>query len=95
MRSSPPIRRSRNCVSHIQQTERIHGIIVEGGWRPHRARAPVAASIFAPAGVELAALKKRVAACFEAALSPPHAPGSPLGLVDCLDLKTSWPLATL
>jgi metal-dependent amidase/aminoacylase/carboxypeptidase family protein len=45
-------------------------------------------------GVELAALKKRVQACFEAgALATGTRLEATWGKVDCLDLKTNWPLA--
>lgn len=81
---------------HIQQTERIHGIIVEGGLAPNIVpeRAVGRFYIRARDGVELAALKKRVAACFEAgALATGTRLEARWGLVDCLDLKTNWPLA--
>lgn len=81
---------------HIQQTERIHGIVVEGGLAPNivpeRARGRF--YVRARDGVELAALKKRVQACFEAgALATGTKLEAQWGRVDCLDLKTSWPLA--
>ena len=81
---------------HIQQTERIHGIIVEGGLAPNivpeRARGRF--YVRARDGVELAALKKRVQACFEAgALATGTRLEARWGRVDCLDLKTNWPLA--
>ncbi|MBI1210861.1 MAG: amidohydrolase [Alphaproteobacteria bacterium] len=81
---------------HIQQTERIHGIIVEGGLAPNIVpeRASGRFYIRARDGVELAALKKRVAACFEAgALATGTRLEARWGKCDCLDLKTSWPLA--
>lgn len=81
---------------HIQQTERIHGIFVEGGLAPNivpeRARGRF--YVRARDGVELAALKKRVQACFEAgALATGTRLEAQWGRVDCLDLKTNWPLA--
>ena len=82
---------------HIQQTERIHGIIVEGGMAPNIVPERAAGRFYVRArdGVELAALKKRVQACFEAgALATGTRLESKWGRVDCLDLKTSWPLAS-
>lgn len=81
---------------HIQQTERIHGIIVEGGLAPNIVpeRASGRFYIRARDGVELATLKKRVQACFEAgALATGTRLEAQWGRVDCLDLKTNWPLA--
>jgi amidohydrolase len=81
---------------HIQQTERIHGIIVEGGLAPNIVpeRATGRFYVRARDGVELAALKKRVQACFEAgALATGTRLEAAWGKVDCLDLKTNWPLA--
>ena len=81
---------------HIQQTERIHGIIVEGGLAPNIVPERAAGRFYIRArdGVELAALKKRVAACFEAgALATGTRLEARWGRCDCLDLKTSWPLA--
>ena len=81
---------------HIQQTERIHGIIVEGGLAPNIVPERAAGRFYVRArdGVELAALKKRVQACFEAgALATGTRLEATWGKVDCLDLKTNWPLA--
>ena len=81
---------------HIQQTERIHGIIVEGGMAPNIVPERAAGRFYVRArnGVELAALKKRVQACFEAgALATGTRLETNWGRVDCLDLKTNWPLA--
>ncbi len=81
---------------HIQQTERIHGIIVEGGMAPNIVpeRASGRFYVRAKDGVELANLKKRVQACFEAGAL---ATGTRLEALwsrsDALDLKTNWPLA--
>lgn len=80
---------------HIQQTERIHGIITEGGLAPNIVPERAAGRFYVRArdGIELAALKKRVQACFEAGAL---ATGTRLelrwGRVDCLDLKTNWTL---
>jgi amidohydrolase len=81
---------------HIQQTERIHGIIVEGGLAPNIVPERAAGRFYVRArdGVELALLKKRVQACFEAgALATGTRLAAQWGKVDCLDLKTNWPLA--
>lgn len=81
---------------HIQQTERIHGIIVDGGMAPNIVPERAAGRFYVRArdGVELAALKKRVQACFEAgALATGTRLETNWGRVDCLDLKTNWPLA--
>ena len=81
---------------HIQQTERIHGIITDGGMAPNIVPERAAGRFYIRArdGVELAALKKRVQACFEAgALSSGTRLELKWGRVDCLDLKTNWPLA--
>jgi metal-dependent amidase/aminoacylase/carboxypeptidase family protein len=81
---------------HIQQTERIHGIIVEGGLAPNIVPERAVGRFYVRArdGVELAILKKRVQACFEAgALATGTRLEAQWGKVDCLDLKTNWPLA--
>lgn len=81
---------------HIQQTERIHGIITDGGLAPNIVpeRAACRYYIRARNGVELAELKKRVSACFEgAALSTGTRLELKWGQVDCLDLKNNTPLA--
>jgi amidohydrolase len=81
---------------HIQPTERVHGIITEGGMAPNIVpeRASGRFYVRAKDGVELAALKKRVLACFEAgALATGTRLEARWGRVDCLDLKTNWPLA--
>jgi amidohydrolase len=81
---------------HIQQTERIHGIITDGGLAPNIVPERAACRFFVRArdGVALADLKKRVQACFEAGAL---ATGTRLelnwGRVDCLDVKTNWTLA--
>ena len=81
---------------HIQQTERIHGIITEGGLAPNIVpeRAACRFYIRARNGVELADLKKRVRDCFEgSALSTGTRLELRWGQVDCLDLKNNLPLA--
>ena len=81
---------------HIRVSERIHGIITEGGLAPNVVPERAACHFFvraADAG-ELAPLKARVQACFEAGAI---ATGCRLELkwsgVDYLDLKTNWPMA--
>jgi len=83
---------------HIKASERIHGIITEGGMAPNIVPERAACRFFvraADAG-ELAPLKERVQACFEAGAI---ATGCRLqinwGGVDYLDLKTNWPMAAL
>lgn len=81
---------------HIQQTERIHGIITEGGLAPNIVPERAACRFFVRArdGVALATLKKRVQACFEAgALATGTRLELKWGRVDCLDVKTNWTLA--
>jgi amidohydrolase len=81
---------------HIQQTERIHGIITEGGLAPNIVPERAACRFFIRArnGVELAELKKRVRACFEgSAMSTGTRLELRWGQVDCLDLKNNMPLA--
>ena len=81
---------------HIRQTERIHGIITEGGLAanivPERASCRYyvrAADIH-----ELAHLKTRVHACFSAAaMSTGCKADIRWGHADYLDLKTNWPMA--
>jgi len=81
---------------HIRPTERLHGIIVDGGQAPNIVPERAAGRFYVRAAnaQELAALKKRVAGCFQAGAD---ATGAKLelswGEVDYLDLDTSWPLA--
>ncbi len=81
---------------HIQSTERIHGIITDGGQAPNIVPERAAGRFYVRAkdAGDLEALKTRVAACFEAGA---RATGAELelrwGEVDYLDLHTSWPLA--
>jgi amidohydrolase len=81
---------------HIRPTERLHGIITDGGQAPNVVPERAAGRFYvraANAG-ELDALKKRVEGCFRAGAD---ATGARLELVwgdvDYLDLDTSWPLA--
>jgi len=81
---------------HIRSTERLHGIITDGGQAPNVVPERAAGRFYVRAAnaTELAALKTRVEGCFRAGA---HATGAKLELVwgeiDYLDLLTSWPLA--
>jgi amidohydrolase len=81
---------------HIRSTERLHGIITDGGQAPNVVPERAAGRFYVRAAnaTELAALKTRVEGCFGAGA---HATGAKLELVwgeiDYLDLLTSWPLA--
>jgi amidohydrolase len=81
---------------HIRNTERIHGIITEGGLAANIVpeRAGCRFYVRAADSHELAPLKARVQACFEAGAI---ATGCKLELkwgdCDYLDLKTNWPMA--
>jgi amidohydrolase len=85
-----------NLRQHIRATERIHGIVTEGGLAPNIVPERAAGEFYVRAANEkaLAALKPRVQACFEAG-----AMGSGCQVevnwagVDYLDLNTNWPLA--
>ncbi len=81
---------------HIKPTERIHGIIKEGGVAPNIVpdRAIGVYYVRAANTIELADLKKRVQACFEAgALATGCTADIRWAKADYLDLKTSWPIA--
>ena len=81
---------------HIRPTERLHGIITDGGQAPNIVPERAAGRFYVRAAnaTELAALKTRVEGCFRAGAD---ATGARLELawgdVDYLDLDTSWPLA--
>lgn len=85
-----------NLRQHIRASERIHGIITDGGLAPNIVPERAAGEFYVRAANEkaLAALKPRVQACFEAG-----AVGSGCTVdiewagVDYLDLNTNWPLA--
>lgn len=85
-----------NLRQHIRPTERIHGIISEGGAAPNIVPDRTAGQFYVRAANEkdLSRLKPRVQACFEAG-----AQGSGCEVevnwanVDYLDLNTNWPLA--
>ncbi len=81
---------------HIRPTERLHGIITDGGLAPNIVPERAAGLFYARAAnaAQLAELKPRVEGCFRAGA---EASGAKLELVwgdvDYLDLNTSWPLA--
>ncbi|MFP6837065.1 MAG: M20 family metallopeptidase [Pseudomonadales bacterium] len=85
-----------NQRQHIRDQERIHGIVTEGGQAPNIVPDRAAGDFYVRASNEsnLAKLKPRVQACFEAG-----AKGSGCEVevnwanVDYLDLNTNWPLA--
>ena len=85
-----------NLRQHIRSTERIHGIVQEGGAAPNIVPDRTVGQFYVRAAneMELAALKPRVQACFEAG-----ATGSGCTVevnwagVDYLDINTNWPLA--
>lgn len=81
---------------HIKPTERIHGIITRGGNAPNIVPDETEGFFYVRAAYaeELAALKKRVQACFEAgALATGCTVEIKWAMADYLDLKTSMPLA--
>ena len=83
---------------HIRNTDRIHGIITEGGLAPNIVPERAACRYFVRAADahELAPLKARVQACFEAgALATGCRLQVEWGDTDYLDMKTNWPMATL
>ena len=81
---------------HIRQTERIHGIITEGGLAANIVPEKASCRFYVRAAdvQQLAELKRRVQACFDAGAV---ATGCKLDLrwgnTDYLDLKTNWPIA--
>lgn len=85
-----------NLRQHIRATERIHGIVEEGVSAPNIVPDRTVGQFYVRAANEkdLAKLKPRVQACFEAG-----ATGSGCTVevnwagVDYLDLNTNWPLA--
>ena len=85
-----------NLRQHIRSTERIHGIITEGGAAPNIVPDYAVGQFYVRAADEreLALLKPRVQACFEAGAK---GSGSEVEVnwanVDYLDLNTNWPLA--
>jgi metal-dependent amidase/aminoacylase/carboxypeptidase family protein len=85
-----------NLRQHIQATERIHGIVTDGGLAPNIVPDFASGEFYVRAAnaADLDALKPRVQACFEGAA---RATGCTVDVkwagVDYLDLNTSWPLA--
>ncbi|MFM7120930.1 MAG: M20 family metallopeptidase [Gammaproteobacteria bacterium] len=85
-----------NLRQHIRPTERIHGIITDGGQAPNIVPERAAGRFFVRAAHEraLAALKPRVQACFEAgALGTGATVEVHWAGVDYLDLNSNAPLA--
>jgi amidohydrolase len=81
---------------HIKQSERIHGIITDGGLAANIVPEKAACRFYVRAADihQLAELKKRVQACFEAgALATGCKLELTWGNTDYLDLKTNWPMA--
>jgi amidohydrolase len=81
---------------HIKSTERIHGIITRGGDAPNIVPDETEGFFYVRAAYaeELAPLKKRVQACFEAgALATGCTVDIKWAMADYLDLKTSMPIA--
>lgn len=81
---------------HIKPTERIHGIITKGGVAPNIVPDETEGFFYVRAAnaEDLALLKKRVHACFEAgALATGCTAVIQWAKADYLDLKTSMPLA--
>ncbi|MEI9994874.1 MAG: M20 family metallopeptidase [Rhizomicrobium sp.] len=83
---------------HIRNTDRIHGIITEGGLAPNIVPDRAACRFYVRAidAHELAPLKLRVQRCFEAgALATGCRLEAHWGDTDYLDLKTNWPMAEM
>jgi len=81
---------------HIRNTERIHGIITDGGLAANIVPERAACRFYVRAADanDLAPLKARVQACFEAgALATGCSYEVHWGGTDYLDLKTNWPMA--
>jgi amidohydrolase len=81
---------------HIRQTERIHGIITEGGLAANIVPERAACRFYVRAADAhaLKLLKERVHACFEAgALATGCRAEIVWGATDYLDMKTNWPMA--
>ncbi|MEI9929188.1 MAG: hypothetical protein WDM89_01125 [Rhizomicrobium sp.] len=81
---------------HIKNTDRIHGIITEGGLAANIVPERAACRFYVRAldAHELAELKPRVHACFEAgALATGCRAEIKWGETLYLDLKTNWPMA--
>ena len=81
---------------HIRQTERIHGIITEGGLAANIVPERAGCRFYVRAADmhDLAALKIRVQSCFEAAaLATGCQVNTHWGNSDYTDLKVNWPMA--
>jgi len=81
---------------HIKPTERLHGIITNGGQAPNIVPELASGHFYVRArnADELEPLKARVQGCFEAgALATGAELDAEWGDVDYLDMNTSWPLA--
>jgi len=81
---------------HIRNTDRIHGIITEGGLAPNIVPERAACRFYVRAADAnaLAPLKARVQKCFEAgALATGCKLEAHWGDTDYLDMKTNWPMA--
>ncbi|HEY2068200.1 MAG TPA: M20 family metallopeptidase [Rhizomicrobium sp.] len=81
---------------HIKQSERLHGIITEGGLAANIVPERAACRFYVRAADihELGELKQRVHGCFEgAALSTGTRAEIKWGTTDYLDMKTNWPMA--
>jgi len=81
---------------HIRNTDRIHGIITEGGLAANIVPERAACRFYVRAvdAGELFTLKQRVHACFEAgALATGCRAEITWGETNYLDLKTNWPMA--
>lgn len=85
-----------NLRQHIRPSERIHGIVTDGGLAPNIVPAIASGDFYVRAAnaEQLKQLKPRVQACFDAGAK---ASGARLEIdwsdVDYLDLNTNWPLA--
>ena len=81
---------------HIRGTERIHGIITEGGLAANIVPERASCRFYVRGADihELAELKKRVQACFEAGATATGCRADiKWGKSDYLDMKTNWPMA--
>ena len=85
-----------NLRQHLRATERIHGVITDGGQAPNIVPDLTAGDFYVRAADEqaLQQLKPRVQACFEAGARGSGCEVEILWAnVDYLDLNTNWPLA--
>ena len=85
-----------NLRQHIRSTERIHGIVTDGGLAANIVPETAKGEFYVRAKDmdDLTALKRRVSGCFEAGAAASGAAVEVVwGEVDYLDLRTNWPLA--